>query len=233
MEKLLATLRDYAGLADTQINLADVVVDSLLLIVMSLAVSWLYVTTARTLSNRKRLAALLPVLALTTMMIITIVKSSLALSLGLVGALSIVRFRSAIKEPEELVYIFLAIGLGLGMGASQRATSIVFFVIVFVFILLEAIIRQRTRIFDLSTDSRLLLSIVAPQTIDLDAVINTLDPYTRYLELKRSDSGPDQNEVLFVLKLNDHKQLSALQTKLQKQYPAATVVIMNDEKLFA
>ena len=44
------------------------------------------------------------VLSLTTMIIITIVKSSLALSLGLVGALSIVRFRTAIKEPEELAY---------------------------------------------------------------------------------------------------------------------------------
>ena len=40
---------------------------------------------------------------MTTMVIISIVKSSLALSLGLVGALSIVRFRAAIKEPEELV----------------------------------------------------------------------------------------------------------------------------------
>ena len=48
-----------------------------------------------------------------------IVKSSLALSLGLVGALSIVRFRAAIKEPEELVYLFLIIAIGLGCGANQ------------------------------------------------------------------------------------------------------------------
>ena len=46
-------------------------------------------------------------------------KSSLALSLGLVGALSIVRFRAAIKEPEELVYLFLIIAIGLGCGANQ------------------------------------------------------------------------------------------------------------------
>ena len=43
-----------------------------------------------------------------------IVKSSLALSLGLVGALSIVRFRAAIKEPEELVYLFLIIAIPNG-----------------------------------------------------------------------------------------------------------------------
>jgi hypothetical protein len=53
-------------------------------------------------------------------LIITIVKSSLALSLGLVGALSIVRFRTPVKEPEELAYLFMAIAIGLGMGADYR-----------------------------------------------------------------------------------------------------------------
>ena len=58
------------------------------------------------------------------MVMITIVKSSLALSLGLVGALSIVRFRTAIKEPEELSYAFLSIAIGLGLGADQRLTTL-------------------------------------------------------------------------------------------------------------
>ena len=48
-------------------------------------------------------------LGIATCIVITIVKNSLALSLGLVGALSIVRFRAAIKEPEELVYLLFVI----------------------------------------------------------------------------------------------------------------------------
>ena len=59
-------------------------------------------------------------------LIISIVKSSLALSLGLVGALSIVRFRAAIKEPEELVYLFFVISIGLSNGANQFLLSIFF-----------------------------------------------------------------------------------------------------------
>ena len=55
---------------------------------------------------------------MTTYIVIMVVKNSLALSLGLVGALSIVRFRAAIKEPEELVYLFLIIAAGLGCGAN-------------------------------------------------------------------------------------------------------------------
>ena len=77
---------------------------------------------------------MLPILSGTTFLVILIVKSSLALSLGLVGALSIVRFRTPIKEPEDLVYLFLSIGLGIGFGAFQVLSTLVIFLIIIAFI---------------------------------------------------------------------------------------------------
>ena len=75
-------------------------------------------------------------LSITTTIVITVVKFSLALSLGLVGALSIVRFRAAIKEPEELVYLFMIIGIGLASGSAQFEVAFILtgaaFVIIFV-----------------------------------------------------------------------------------------------------
>ena len=52
------------------------------------------------------------------------------------GALSIVRFRAAIKEPEELVYLFFIIGIGLANGANQFLVSIIctFFIVIILFI---------------------------------------------------------------------------------------------------
>ena len=61
-----------------------------LLILLSSLLSLVYVWVGRSLSNRWRLAAIFPVMAMTTMLIISIIKVSLTLSLGLVGALSIV-----------------------------------------------------------------------------------------------------------------------------------------------
>ena len=62
-----------------------------------------YAKYGNSLSNRKKLMQTFVLISVTVMLVISIVKSSLALSLGLVGALSIVRFRAAIKEPEELI----------------------------------------------------------------------------------------------------------------------------------
>ena len=73
-------------------------------------------------------------LALITTLVITVIKFSLALSLGLVGALSIVRFRAAIKEPEELVYLFFVISIGLSNGANQFLLSIFATLIILTFL---------------------------------------------------------------------------------------------------
>ena len=78
-----------------------------------------YRRCAAPLANLSQIAELFPFLTGVTFIVIFIVKSSLALSLGLVGALSIVRFRTPIKDPEELVFIFASLALGLGGGCWE------------------------------------------------------------------------------------------------------------------
>ena len=80
----------------------------------------MYIKYGGTLSNRPAFAKNFVLVSITTMLVISIVKSSLALSLGLIGALSIVRFRAAIKEPEELSYLFLVIAIGLGLELGNK-----------------------------------------------------------------------------------------------------------------
>ena len=108
-----------------QIDTNNFFLNLFLAIVLSFLIQITYNKTAQTLSSVKNFSNSFIILGLTTTIIITIVKSSLALSLGLVGALSIVRFRAAIKEPEELVYLFLIITTGLGCGSGQLKITIV------------------------------------------------------------------------------------------------------------
>ena len=106
------------------VNLINFIQNLLVALVMCLIVKFIYMKFSTSLSNKREFSKNFVILGLTTCIVITIVKSSLALSLGLVGALSIVRFRAAIKEPEELVYLFLIIAIGLGAGAGQYKATI-------------------------------------------------------------------------------------------------------------
>lgn len=99
-------------------------------LVLVFVLAWLIGVSARRSTahlgvGREALISSFPMLSITTLFVISTIKTSLALSLGLVGALSIVRFRTAVREPEELSYIFLCIALGVGVGAGQREFSII------------------------------------------------------------------------------------------------------------
>ena len=106
------------------INIVDFIVGLLVAALLSLILKFFYVRFATSISNREKFASNFVPLALTTMLVISVVQASIALSLGLVGALSIVRFRAAIKEPEELTYLFLTIGIGLVAGANKPLLAV-------------------------------------------------------------------------------------------------------------
>jgi len=118
------TLNDLQNF-EVDLSFGSVLFAMLLSALAAELIAIVYRKYARSLGNRVAFSQIFWLLAAITTVVITIVKFSLALSLGLVGALSIVRFRAAIKEPEELVYLFLVIAIGLSMGASQYMAGIV------------------------------------------------------------------------------------------------------------
>ena len=91
--------------------------------IIGLILGWHYQRFGRK-DIQPTLVGLLPIIALTVCFIIWIIQGSIALSLGLVGALSIVRFRTAIKDPEDLGYLFIAIATGIGSGAGQHIPTL-------------------------------------------------------------------------------------------------------------
>ena len=129
-------LTDFVLNESVNIEFANFIKNLLTATILSFLIQLTYKKFSRSISNKDYFSKNFIVLGLTTCIVITIVKSSLALSLGLVGALSIVRFRAAIKEPEELVFLFLVIATGLGCGAGQikiTVIGILFILIVIVF----------------------------------------------------------------------------------------------------
>jgi len=192
----------------TAVEPGQIIAQSLLLLLVSGILSLIYLYSGNSLSNRSRLAMVFPLMALTTMLIITVVKSSLALSLGLVGALSIVRFRAAIKDPEELAFIFLAISLGLGFGADQIILSLVFFGVIAVAIIVQAVFRGRFSSLFTDKDSvHLELAFAKQQT--LPAVTSILDKHCSQVKLSRLDQG-EQQTMMFLVKPKSAKSIEDL-----------------------
>ena len=123
--------------SNIDINFTNFLIGISLSLILAYAVKYTYIKAGRALNDKNHFSDTFIPLAIITTLVITVVKFSLALSLGLVGALSIVRFRAAIKEPEELVYLFLVISIGLANGANQFLLSIIATLIIVTFLLLR------------------------------------------------------------------------------------------------
>lgn len=94
----------------------------------------IYKRWGETPSNREEFGNLFPLFTLATIVAVYIARQSLALSLGLLGAVSIVRYRAAIKSPEELVYLLFCVSVGLAVGADQWPLALISVPIVGLFI---------------------------------------------------------------------------------------------------
>jgi hypothetical protein len=197
---------------EVQVSIEDFLLITAILIVLALILELTYMKCAKSVSNRKVFAGNFLLIAFTTMLIISIVKSSLALSLGLVGALSIVRFRAAIKEPEELTYLFFSIALGLGLGANYQMIVVVAFILMSLIIWTRYFLTPRKKtqnlLFTISGDTGLGLNMASISTV--------LSKYFKRYQLQRFDENEDVIEASFVIDNNDPVKLEACKSDLKE-----------------
>lgn len=209
------------------VDISQFLLNALIGAFLSWLVSIYYKKYGSSVSNRSQFANNFILLALTTMLIITIVKSSIALSLGLVGALSIVRFRAAIKEPEELIYLFLVIAIGLGMGADQAAITIV------AFVLIMSILIIKNRVDGKSGRLRrnqMQLAITTPP-VSVDKVNEVLSAYIKIVDLKRMSQSSDKMYLSYVLESEKFEDLVSVKDQLLALSPEMEVSFVDNSNV--
>jgi uncharacterized membrane protein YhiD involved in acid resistance len=201
------------------LSVATLIVNLALAAVLSAGVAWYYVRFGEALANRLKFAKLLPVLALITVLVISVVKASLALSLGLVGALSIVRFRTAIKDPEELIYLFMAIAIGLGLGADQQIPTIVALLALIVLMIATRLLTRR------SSARNLYLNLQVPEDETentFEAVNEILARNARFVDMRRLDRRNHSLQLTYLIDCQDQEELSRLMDALKTELPTSS-----------
>lgn len=196
---------------------------------LGLVLGQVYIHFGQSLSNRRLFARNFLILVVTTTLIITIVRSSLALSLGLVGALSIVRFRAAIKEPEELAFLFLAISVGLGLGAGQALVTVVALAIILGLIVIRSLFRPTP------TQPNLYLTVTAPAGANLSAerILQALAGVGATASLRRLDHTPESLEAAFDVDFKQVARLEQFTRHLRELSPEVRVSCVEDRAWLA
>jgi uncharacterized membrane protein YhiD involved in acid resistance len=199
-------------------------------VVLSILLRYHFKKFGSTLSNRDEFSHVCPFILLTTILIITVVKSSLALSLGLVGALSIVRFRTPIKEPEELAYLFISIAMGLGLGADQAVPTLVAGPAI---LLVMAMFKWTRRE---SNNKNLYLSLVLIDCDDMGGnLLNNLNKiikkHSTLSDLRRMDTRENNLEATYFIDIETSDNLSDLSDEMKKLFPKIGITFIDQNQM--
>lgn len=225
---MIQTFEEFLNVSTVNIPAFGFIINIILSAVLALVLSWIYGKYGDSLSNRKKFGKNFLLVTMTTMFIISIIKSSLALSLGLVGALSIIRFRAAIKEPEELAYLFFAIAIGLGLGADQTAITLLAFIIISIIVI---VVKKFSKKFTDNQNLYLTLQSEGSKKIGIDAILEILKMNCDVVELRRLDETTELLEASFMVEAQNFDQIYNAKIELQKLNDSLKITFLDNKGL--
>ena len=211
----------------SRISLSSFVLAIFLSFTLSFILSRVYKKQSNTFSNPESLARILPLLSVGTTLIIVVVKSSLALSLGLVGALSIVRFRTPIKEPEELTYIFLSIGIGLATGADQYKVAVIGLLLTIGCIYLN----KKFNTGNISQNS-ITISISSIKNGDINEIIALITNNSKFVNFHNLSSTNQEDfkntSITLSFTPNNFEDINLVFNQINNVFPKASINILDN-----
>ena len=129
-------MEDLFDLSNLQVigtTVTEFIIGLILTSILSILVKNIYLSFSNSVSNKSIIANIFPLFSVSIFLIVITIKSSIVLSLGLVGALSIIRFRTAIKEAEQIVYFLILTGISIAVAAGSYLTPFLLVLIIYVY----------------------------------------------------------------------------------------------------
>ena len=187
------------GFYSTDISLATILLSMAIVCLIALYIFFAYrLLTRRTFYN-KNFGISLAALAIITAAIILTIQSSIVISLGMVGALSIVRFRTAIKEPMDLVFLFWSISVGIICGAGLYSLAIIASLIVTVALLVLDLIPV--------TKAPMLLIVGTTDLDGEDTLLNVVKKYSKHYRVKSRNISSGRMDMIVEVRVREEAAL--------------------------
>lgn len=205
-------------------SVGDIAIALALSFVLSSAIGWVYRATHRNVSYSQSYVQTLVILGMIISLIMLVVGSNIARAFALVGALSVIRFRNAIKETRDVGFIFLVMGIGMACGTRFYTLA----VIATVAICLVVVVMQRFNWFH-SNVQRQVAKVQVPADEDYTTDIqDVLLRHTSEFELVSMESirGGAITELMYTVKLRKGTEPATLIAALRERTYGQRVTLL-------
>jgi hypothetical protein len=190
--------RVFTGMALTSDDIFNIIFSMLLATIIGIIISQVYRLTHRGVNYELSFMSSLVLLAPIVTVVMLFIRGNLVLSLGLVGSLSIIRFRTPIKDTRDMVYIFWVIAVGLGAGTNNwPLVSLASLFIVIVIFFLYIIKYGRSQNHDY------ILVVSGADDYDQEPILNIIRQYTQDVKMRSQTINEDLWEIVYELRFQD------------------------------
>jgi hypothetical protein len=196
---------------NTSFSTTQVCVALLMAVLMGAVLHFVYRKTYKgTVYSRDFNLTLMLVAVITTVVMLAI-GSNLALSLGMVGSLSIIRFRTAIKEPRDIAFLFWSIAIGLTCGSEMYVVGVLGSLVITAILLLSSL-----ELYDVTA---YLLVLRAEQgVVEADSLQALLEAETRNCKLRTRSQSPAGDEFTYELSVTRKQKPEKIVESLHNVY---------------
>lgn len=195
-EEELARIVDL--LKKSNLDVYSIVFSVLLAAVMGLFISQLYRYTHRGLNYEHNFMASLVLMAPIVSIVMLYIRGDLVLSLGLIGSLSIVRFRTPIKDTRDMVFLFWVIAVGLGVGTYNWSVVVISTLIITVVVALLYFFRYGN-----SKNSDFVLVVSGPMPVNSEEIQKIIKQYTVEVRIRSYEIQDENWEIVYELRFTD------------------------------
>jgi uncharacterized membrane protein YhiD involved in acid resistance len=206
-QKILDSL-NIKSIADSyqKLNIWAILISLAAAFIIVMFIYWIYKKTFSGVLYSKNFNVTLVIVSLVTTSAVIIISSNIVLALGMVGALSIVRFRMAVKDPRDVGFLFWAITNGIICGISAYSLAVIssLFIGLVVFLLSKKISVREPYLLILET-----------KDLSFDKISQILDKYCYIFKLRSQIITGDKTELIIEVKLNN-KKIAELISELKK-----------------
>lgn len=190
----------FASMALTSDDVFIIVFSMLIAMIVGVVISQVYTLTHRGVNYELSFMTSLVILAPIVALVMLLIRGNLVLSLGLVGSLSIIRFRTPIKDTRDMVYLFWVIAVGLGAGTYNWTMVVLASLIILVVIFALYIIK-----YGRSQNHDYVLVISGSADYDQASIKSVINQFTLDVKMRSLTVNDELWEIVYELRFADTK----------------------------
>lgn len=203
-------------------TVSQVTLNMIVTLVVAMFIYLIYKVTYDGVMYSKSFNVTLVLVSVVTAMVMMVIESNLALSLGMVGALSIIRFRTSVKDPRDIGFLFWGIAVGLAAGTGSYMIAAIGSVVIAAILVILSYSKL---------DETSYLLIVKGDNVDEDNLEVILKKDVKKYKLKMRNTTPVSNEIIYEIKLEKGKSSALVRNVAQLGSELSINIVSHDGEI--